>query len=518
MRRLTSKVIREMLRLKSMGLNNTQISASVGKSRPKVIEYLKKAQELGLDWEQTEKIKDDELIRLFHPESGLPRYKKPEPDFQAIHDELKRHKSLNLRFLWTEYKSQDADGLEYSQFCARYREWAQRHNVTMVVDREPGYEMQVDWAGDKLEILCDRDTGEMSKAHFFVATLGFSGYPYCEAFADEKMNSWLSAHIHALEYFGGVPRVLIPDNCKTATNRPNYYDPEINKTYQEFSEHYAVAIVPARVAEPQDKPVVEGSVGWLETWLLGRLRKRVFFTLAELNENIAFLLEELVNQPFQKRPGSRFSQFQEYDRPALRPLPTGRFEQPDWKEFSVPDNYHVPYDEHYYSVPYTYHRQRVAVRATSTMIEVFLNGLRICSHARSYSRRANERYITDPEHMPESHRKYREFKQWDGDRYRSWARSIGDNAGHVVDQMLLSKKFEEQAYKACMGVLQLGSRYGQERLEAACAKARSLNSYSFSTVQNILKNGQDKVIELNYATDSIPVAHHENERGASYYC
>jgi len=510
-------VIREMLRLKLLGLNNTKISISIGKSRPKVIEYLKRAQELGVDWEKVQQISDDELFQIFYPDAATPRYKKPDPDFQAIHEEMKRHKSLNLRFMWTEYKEHDADGLEYSQFCARYRDWAQRHDVTMVVNREPGYDMQVDWAGDKLEILCDRQTGELSKVHFFVTTLGFSGYPYCEAFADEKMPSWIAGHIHALEYYGGIPRILIPDNCKTATSRANYYDPEINKTYQEFSEHYGVAIVPARVAEPQDKPVVEASVGWLETWLLGRLRNKVFFTLAELNEHIATLVWELVNRSFQKRSGSRYSNFMEVDRPALRQLPASRFAQPDWKEFTVPDNYHIPYVDHYYSVPYLYHRQRVAVRATSTMIEIFRNNLRICSHVRSYSKRANERYVTDPEHMPESHRKYQEFRQWDGERYRSWSMSMGENTGYVVDQMLRAKMFEEQAYKACMGVLQLGSHYGNLRLEAACAKARAMNSCSFSTIQNILKNGQDKVIELNYATDSVPVSHHENERGASYY-
>ena len=440
MRRLTNQVIREMLRLQSMGLNKSQISASVGKSRPKVIEYLKKAEDLDLDWEKAQHFQDNELIKLFYPDAGKPCYKKPDPDFQWVHDELKQHKNLNLRFLWTEYKSEHPDGLEYSQFCARYRKWAQKNDVTMVVEREPGYEMQVDWAGDKLEILCDRDTGELCKVHFFIATLGFSGYPYCEAFIDEKMNSWITAHVHALEYFGGVPCILIPDNCKTATRRANHYDPDINKTYQELSEHYGIAVVPARVAEPQDKPVVEGSVGWLETWLLGRLRNKIFFSLAELNEHIAVLLEELVNRPFQKRPGSRFSVFQEYDLPVLRPLPRSRFEQPDWKEFTVPDNYHIPYDGHYYSVPYTSHRQRVTVRAVSTVIEVFLGGVRLCSHARSYSSRATQRYVTDPAHMPVAHRQYQEFRQWDGDRYRSWARSIGVHADYVIEQMLTSKK------------------------------------------------------------------------------
>jgi len=518
MRRLSSKVIREMLRLKAMGFNNTQISASVGKSRPKVIEYLKKAAELGVDWEKAKGMADADLLLLFHPAAGVPRYKKPEPDFAAVKAELSKHKSLNLRYLWTEYKENDPDGLEYSQFCARYHDWARKANVTMAIDRKAGEEMQVDWAGDKLEILCDRDTGELFKVHFFVATLGFSGHPYCEAFRDEKIASWIAGHIHALEYYGGVPRILVPDNCKTATTRPNHYDPEVNRTYQELGEHYDVAIVPARVATPKDKPIVEGGVGFLETWLLGRLRNQIFFTLEDLNAHIAFLLWDLVNQPFQKRPGSRYSNFVEVDRPALRPLPAARFEQPDWKECTVPDNYHVPYDGHYYSVPYVHHRKRIWLRATATLVEIFLEGARLCSHKRSHSKRATERYVTDDAHMPESHRRYREFKAWDGARYRGWAERIGEHTGLVVDTMLRAKKHEEQAFRACMALLQLSSTYDETRLESACARACQMQSLSYTTVRNILKNGQDRIPDLCYTTDSVCVAHHENERGAAYYC
>ncbi len=517
MRRLTTTVIREMLRLKASGLNHTQISASVNRSRPKVIEYLKKASELGIDWEKAQKIEELDLERLIRPEIGVPRYKKPEPDFQYIRDELKKHGNLNLQFLWDEYKKKDPDGLEYSQFCARYREWSRKRDVSMVMPREAGYELQVDWAGQKLEILCDRDTGEMHKVHFFVAAMGFSGYPYCEAFRDEKTASWTTAHIHAFEYYGGVPRILTPDNCRTATTRVDRYDPEINRAYQELCEHYDVAVVPARPGKPQDKPSAESSVKFVQTWILGKLRNLVFFTLDEINEHVMFLLWDLANLPFQKRSNSRYADFVEIDRPALRPLPTARYERPEWHRFKVPDSYHVPFSNHEYSVPYLYHTRSVDLRATATTIEVFHNGVRICSHKRSLSTRADERYVTDPEHMPESHRRHAENRTWDGARYRGWAENIGAQTAHVVDAMLRARKHEEQAYKSCMALLQLGKRHGNDRLEAACRKARSLGSCSFRTVQNILKNGQDHVTEANYTADTIAIAHHENERGAAYY-
>lgn len=232
---------------------------------------------------------------------------KKDPDWRSIHERLQANRRLNLQYLWEEYKLEKTQGLSYSRFCKRYFDWKNEtgKNVIMIQNREPGKELFVDWMGDTLNCVVDSATGEIHTAHFFVATLGDSSYPYVEAFPDEKLDKWLQAHVNALRYLGGVPRVIVPDNCKTATTKPNYYDPAINHSYWDLAQHYEVAILPARVRKPQDKAPVESSVGWLETWLLEWLRGKRFFSFVALNTEIHYRVKELTKRPFQKRKGSR---------------------------------------------------------------------------------------------------------------------------------------------------------------------------------------------------------------------
>jgi transposase len=504
----------EILRLTEQGFSQRDIAKSAGCSKSTAGEIQKRCREVGISYEMAEALPYEELKKLVYP-AATSQYIKQEPDFGTVYDELRRHPKLNLRFLWDEYKSQHPDGLEYSWFCEKFSRWMDitGKHVTMHQEREAGKELFVDWMGDTLPAVINPVTGEASAAHFFVCALGNSGYPYVEAFSDEKSDKWLTAHIHAFDYYGGVPRIVVPDNCKTAVNKPQHYDPVINPAYWELAKHYGVAVIPARIREPQDKAIVEESVGWLETWLLGWLRNQQFFSFAELNLSIKKRLEELVSRSYQKRPGSRLSIFSEVDEPALRPLNPHRFETADMVLRMVPDNYHVEYDGFYYSVPYTFYRKRVTLRATSTTIEVFdSNRTRIASHARRFF---GLRYVTDPAHMPEKHRRYWESKQFNGARYRSWAETIGENTHTLIDRMLSAQKIEEQAYKACMGLLQMSKKYGNERLENACARAYRLQSCSYTTVANILKNGIDLAPQTPSSEKALPM--HENVRGKEYY-
>lgn len=297
--------------------------------------------------------------------------------------------------------------------------------------------------------------------------------------------------------------------------KPQYYDPEINQAYWEWAKYYSVAVIPARIREPQDKPVVEESIGWLETWLLGWLRNQIFFNFESLNTAVWKRVNDLCQKDYQKRPGTRRSIFLEVDFPALHLLPPTRFEIADFKIKTVPDNYHVEYDEFYYSVLYTYHRQKVTIRATSSTIEIFdSNRERITSHPRRYM---GNRYVTNSDHMPENHKKYWESTQWNGARYRSWAKEIGENTAYFIDRLLTSQSVEEQAYKSCMGILQMAKKYSNERLESACLKAKSMNSFSYTTVKNILKNGQDLISDASKQTMEKPLPSHENIRGHNYY-
>lgn len=504
----------EILRLSEKGFSQRDIAKSAGCSKSTVGEVQKRCIAAGITYGKASGMLPDELKTLVYPKIAAHAFKQ-NPDFSALHKELQKDPRLNLRFLWEEYKSQHPDGLEYSWFCEKYGRWLDESGskVTMHQERQAGKELFVDWIGDTLPVVIDSTTGKAEAAHFFVCALGNSGYPYVEAFGDEKTNCWLTAHIHAFEYYGGVPRIVVPDNCKTAVNSPRHYDPAVNPAYWELAKHYGVAVIPARIRHPQDKPVVEESVGWLETWLLGWLRNQRFFSFAELNLAIRERLRELVRRNYQKRPGNRLSVFEEVDRPELRPLPSRRFETADIVFRKVPDNYHVEYDGFYYSAPYTQYQRKVTLRITSSTIEIFdANRIRVAAHTRRYS---GPRYVTDPAHMPEKHRKYWESQQFNGERYRSWATSVGESAHTVIDRMLSAQEIEEQAYKACMGVMQMAKKYGDERLNNACARALELHSCSYTTISNILKNGADLAGRVSPSPKPLPI--HENVRGKEYY-
>ena len=341
----------------------------------------------------------------------------------------------------------------------------------------------------------------------------YSQYAYAEAFIDEKQPAWIRAHVHMYEFFGGVAKILVPDNCKTAViHNNNWNDQRINVVYQEMAEHYNTAIIPARVRAPKDKPNAEGTVGNISTWIIAALRDEQFFSLAELNQAIRHKLEEFNKRLFQKKEGSRLELFRDEELPLLAYLPATSFELADWKQATVQFNYHISIDGMLYSVPYEYIRRKVDVRVTDTTIEIFYNHNRIASHKRLYGRKGQ--YDTILEHMPEDHQKYLE---WNGDRFRKWAERIGNNTYLVVDAILTSKRVEQQTYKGCMGLLKLADKYSVERLEAACEKALTYTaSPSYKSIKNILVAGQDKAVEPE---KSEPTTQNKYgiTRGADYY-
>ena len=338
----------------------------------------------------------------------------------------------------------------------------------MHINRKPGEQVEVDWAGDPATIV-NPDTGEIIKAYIFVGVMTYSQYAYVEAFLDMKQRSWINAHIHMYEYFGGVARILVPDNCKTAVvHNGGFKDQQINETYQEMAEHYGTAIIPARVRAPKDKPNAEGTVGNISTWITAALRDEQFFALAELNRAIRDKLELFNQRLFQKKEGSRRSLFLGEEKPLLAPLPATRFELSDWNTVTVQFNYHISVDGMLYSVPYEYIKKKVDVRVTDTTIEIFYKHNRIASHRCPKGRPGQ--YSTITEHMPVDHQKYLE---WNGDRFRKWAERIGINTYTVVKAILTSKSVEQQTYRSCMGLLKLAEKYSDALLEAACKKALS---------------------------------------------
>lgn len=499
--------IREILRLRSLGMSNKQIARSCNCSRTTVIEMLKRADDAGLSWPQAEAIDDRMLKQSIYPGMEESAVKKPAPDFEYMNRELKRS-GVNMKLLWDEYKLEDPNGLQYSQYCERYRQWCRKNSVTMHIQHKPGEKLFVDWAGDTMEVV-NRLTGEKNKVYLFVCALGVSGYPYAEAFFNMGMASWIAAHVHAFEYYGGAPRILVPDNLKTGVEKAHNYDPVENRSYREMAEHYSTAIVPARIRRPKDKSKAENAVGDIETWVMAALRNRTFFSLSELNAAVLERLKAFSAKPFQKRFGSRESVFLEEDKPELTALPPYAYELGAWKTATVQMNYHIEAEKQFYSVPYTYAGQKVDVRISSSCVEVFKDNIRICSHPRSFGKPYG--YITNTDHMPPHHKKYLE---WDGERFLSWADKIGPSARDVVQAILASRKVEQQAYRSCFGLLKLAERYSAARLEAACARAIELKSPSYTTVSNMLKTGMDRP---NTQPSSRHLPAHGNIRGPEYY-
>ena len=334
----------------------------------------------------------------------------------------------------------------------------------MHISHKPGEIMEVDWAG-QTACIRNTDTGEPIKAYIFVAVLPYSGYTYVEAFLSQDQHSWIQGHVNAYGYFGGVTRILVPDNLKTGITKHTHHETVVNKTYQEMAEHYRTAVLPARVRAPKDKATVEGNVGVISTWITAALRNQQFLSLWELNTAIRSKLAEFNTKPFQKKEGSRAIVFEE-ERLFLLPLPEHPYELAVWKIATVQFNYHITVEGGNYSVPYEYIKQKVNVRLTKRLVEVFFSGNRIASHPRLYGRPGQ--YSTHEEHMPKEHR---EYAAWNGERFLNWAGKIGEHAKTVVQLFLSRNQIEQQGYKACIALLKLSDTYSAPRLEQACKRA-----------------------------------------------
>ena len=505
---------REILRLHSQGISGRSIAVSCECSRNTVASTLKRAKDCGISWPLPEGMNDTELLQLLFPKQSIPTTRRM-PDYEYIHKEMaKSHVTLSL--LWNEYCETCRQNKEipfmYTQFCKYYRDFANVTKATMHIHRKPGEQLEVDWAGQTVTVT-DSDTGELIPAYIFVAALSSSQYAYVEAFPSMNQESWITAHVHAYEFFGGVTRILVPDNLKTGVERTSWYNPVINKTYHEMAEHYGTAVIPARVRKPKDKPNAEGTVGVISTWVLAALRNQKFFSFSELNGCIKERLYAFNRRPFQKKPGSRYSTFIEEEQAMLIPLPAKAYELATWKVATVQFNYHISVEKMFYSVPYEYIKHKVDVRITRSVIEVFYNNQRICSHPKLYGR--DGQYATVTEHMPDSHKKYVE---WDGKRFVHWAEGIGPYTTIAIKAILSSYKVEQQGYKACMAILKLADKYAVSRLEKACEKALSYTPHpSYKSIQTILKTGQDKVIKEEVPSSTSTKELMGYVRGAEYY-
>lgn len=502
--------LRELLRLKhDAGLSHRAIAQACTVGLGTVTTYLQRVAAAGLSWPLPDDLDDAALeARVFARPAVPPARDRVVPDWSQLHQELKQP-GVTLSLLWLEYRARHPAGYGYSQFCERYRRWARALKPSMRQVHHAGEKLFVDFSG-KRPSLVDATTGEVVVVELFVGVLGASGLIYAEATRSQDLASWVGAHVRMVEYFGGSAAIWVPDNLKSGVTTANYYEPEVNRTYADLARHYGAIVLPARAAHPHDKPKVEVSVQIAQRWILAVLRHQTFFTLADLNAAIRTCLDAVNDRPMQIVGVSRRVLFEQLDRPALRPLPSTRYELATWKPCRVNIDYHVEVDHNWYSVPYQLIHEKVEARATHTTVEVFFKGRRVASHAR---RTGRNHYATDPTHMPRSHRAHAE---WTPSRLIGWAEQTGPATGRLVAGILNRRPHPEQGYRACLGLMRLGRVHGLDRLDAACARAEQLRSYRFRTVEHILIHQQDR-LPLDEPAPARPALTHENLRGATYY-
>ncbi|MCY7417224.1 MAG: IS21 family transposase, partial [Chloroflexi bacterium] len=415
-----------------------------------------------------------------------------------------------LQLLHMEFKESHPDGYQYTQSCRHYRAWQRHVDVVMRQEHRAGEKLFVDFAGQTIPIV-DPDTGEITEAQLFVAVLGASSYTYAEALPSQGLPHWISAHVHAFSFYGGCTAIVVPDNLRSGVTRAHRYEPEINRTYEEMAAHYGCAVIPARPRKPRDKAKAEAGVLVVSRWVLAALRHRRSFSLAEANEAIRERLEWLNARPFRKLPGSsRLSLFIELDRPALRPLPAQPYEFATWKTATVNIDYHVEVDHHWYSVPHQLVGQVCDIRVTAGIVEVLHRRRRVASHRRSGKQR---QFTTDAAHMPEAHRRHAE---WTPGRIAAWAEKTGPSTAGLVTAIMASRPHPEQGFRSCLGIMRLGRRHGDERLEAAAARALAIGAHSYRSVESILKSGLDGQ-PLPGSEPVTSIGDHANVRGAGYY-
>lgn len=495
-------------------MSQNDISKLLKTSRNTVRKVKNAAESLQITWGDASVMTNEEFADKLFPEVEDNNDElQPKPDCEAMYHELQKP-GVTRRLLWNEYCSETrAAGkipLQYSQFCNYFNHYLELNKATMHFEHKIAEKIEVDWAGTTIPIV-DELTGEASKGYLFVATLPYSQYSYVELMTDMKQENWINAHVHMFEFFGGSTPLLIPDNLKTGViKHPKNDDVVLNKAYQEMGDYYNVAIVPTLPRSPRGKASVEGTVGKVTSFIIARLRKEEFHSAAEANIKIRKYLDMFNSKPFQKRNGSRKEIFENDEKSFLRPLPKEPYEFAIWKQATVQYNYHISIDRMYYSVPYEYIKQKVDVRITKTIIEIYFKHKRICSHRRLYGYPGQ--YSTNTDHMPLNHQK---ASEWNGERFRRWANKIGPSTYKVIDQLLNHYKAEQQAYNGCRSILKLADSYSSKQLEEACRMAlQHLALPRYKNIKLIIKYNQDIRKEENEGEndDSYAII-----RGSSYY-
>lgn len=507
-KRTNMNKIYDVLRLKfEAGLSNRSIAKCLGMGTSTVSDLLTSFNRSELAWPLPNELTQAQLESALYPGRQSNKRKRT-PDFVDMHQELKR-KGMTKLLLWEEYRETAPEtAYGYTQFCEHYQRWLKKQKRSMRQHHIAGDKLFIDYCGPTVPIV-NPDTGEVRDAQVFVATLGASNYTYVEACYSQQSQDWLMAHVHAFEFFGGVPKLLVPDNLKAAVTKTHRYQPTINENYARMARHYNTAVMPARPYKPKDKSKAENAVLIVERWILMRLRHQVFHTLSGLNAAIKELLNDLNHRQQKMHPGSRHHLYEKLDKPALMPLPHHAYEYVDTRRAKVGPDYHVLYDKHAYSVPHQLVAEQLQIDATQRLVRIYHKGEIVAQHSKSTKQGG---FTTLREHMPQAHVKQR----WSQSRLLNWGQNIGCGVHAVIKCQFQRHEHPEQAIKSCLGILNLSKHYGDARLEAACQKALLLERPYYTVISNLLKHHKEQTSDHPQQDNDTPI-HHPNVRGHHYY-
>ena len=500
---------REILKLTWSGYSGTEVSRACGCARSTVQDYVERASSGGVTAESITELSDSELRRILGKKAHREhRAGGPEIDWSWVSQELLRP-GVTLSLLWEEKIRGEENGCSYSAFCRRYRKWGIKHEVTLRQFHRPGEKSFVDFSGLKLEY-CDTETGEVCEAEIYVGSLGASNLTYVEATVSQELAPWIGAHIRMFHYYGGVTEALVPDNLKSGVTIACRYEPEVNRAYLEFAEHYGTAVLPARANKPKDKAKVEKAVQDIQRWILAPLRDRKFHSIAEINEAIVPLLNAFNGRNMKEYGVSRRELFERSERSSLKPLPPLPFQFAQWKHARVNIDYHIEVERHYYSVPYYLVRGDVEIRITEKLVEIFFDGKRVAFHLRS---RIPYQHTTLFEHMPPEHQAVR---SWSKERFIAWSKGIGSETELFVATLFAKKAHPEQAFRAVLGLQRLAKKYTSARLETACKRGNLFKLHTMRSIRSILESGKDKAALEGEQENPHPLLHN-NLRGSTTF-
>jgi transposase len=508
---ISMRKLKEILRLKyGCGLSHRQIASSLSISPSSVSTYTNRAAQLGIaSWPLSPEWDELRLKQAFFS-TKVKQKKYSLPEWPLVYQELK-HKTMTLQLLWEEYTERHPDAhYSYNHFCRQYKAWLKCQKLSMRQQHKAGEKLFVDYCGPTLKVV-DPTTGECRQAQVFVAVMGASNYTYAEATWSQGLEDWVMSHARCFAFLGGIPELVIPDNLKSGVTRACRYDPDLNPTYQQLAVHYDTVVVPGRPYKPQDKAKAEVGVQIVERWIMAKLRHETFFSLRQLNQQIAELLTGLNQREMKKQPGSRLSQFQLLDKPALKPLPSIPYSYTRVKPVKAHLDYHVEVDKHYYSVPHALVKRKLEAHISGQLVTIYHQGQIVATHPRSHRIGS---HTTDETHMPKAHQKH---QQWTPQRFEKWAQEIGDSTAQLVRQYLQQKKHPEQSYRLCLGLLNLAKKYTSKRLEAACTRGLATGVIRLKALKSMLEKGLEQQPLPQTQPDLLSDIEHDNIRGNHYY-